>query len=83
MGLAAGFTPTHELDEAVRAHVQTLKDALTPWRDNYDYYNFAETPAEANAVLPSASYLRLQQIKSAYDPDQTVISAHPVRPAKR
>jgi Berberine and berberine like len=41
------------------------------------------TQAEANAVLPSASYQRLQQIKAAYDPDQTIISAHPVRPAKR
>lgn len=27
-----------------------------------------------------ASYDRLQRIKATYDPDQTIISAHPVRP---
>ena len=46
-----------------------------------DYYNFAETPAEANAVLPRDAYRRLREIKAHYDPDEAVISAHPVRPA--
>jgi hypothetical protein len=50
-------------------------------RGGYDYYNFAETPAEANAVLPPDAYRRLREIKAHYDPDQAVISAHPVRPA--
>ena len=39
-----------------------------------------EAPAEDGVVLPSASYARLQRIKASYDPDQTIISAHPVRP---
>jgi PAS domain S-box-containing protein len=47
----------------------------------HDYYNFADTPAEAEIVLPPGSYQRLQKIKATYDPDQTIISAHPVRPA--
>jgi hypothetical protein len=29
-------------------------------------------------VLPPASYHRLQQIKATYDPDQAIISTHPV-----
>jgi hypothetical protein len=33
-------------------------------------------------MLPPASYHRLQQIKAAYDPDQVIISAHPVRPVR-
>ena len=41
-----------------------------------------ETPAPASAVLPPASYRRLQEIKTAYDPDQMIISAHPVWPAR-
>jgi len=49
---------------------------------SYDYYNFAETPAAASAVLPPASYRRLQQVKAAHDPDQMIISAHPVQPAR-
>ena len=32
-------------------------------------------------MLPPASYRRLQEIKAAYDPDQMIISAHPVWPA--
>ena len=79
--VAGGLTPTPELGDAVGAHARAVKDALTPWRAGYDYYNFKENPAEANAVLPRDAYLRLREIKAHYDPDQAIISAHPVRPA--
>jgi FAD/FMN-containing dehydrogenase len=79
---AAGATPTPELAAAMRAHAQAVKDALTPWRASYDYYNLTETPAGAHAVLPTASYHRLQQIQATYDPGQAIISAHPVRRAR-
>jgi FAD/FMN-containing dehydrogenase len=78
--LAGGIAPTPELQDGVRVHVRALKDSLAPWHAGYDYYNFVDTPAEAEVVLPAASYERLQKIKAAYDPDQTIISAHPVRP---
>jgi FAD/FMN-containing dehydrogenase len=77
---AGGFPPTPELASGIRTRVRALKDALAPWHAGYDYYNFVETPAEAEVVLPPASYDRLQSIKATYDPDQTIISAHPVRP---
>jgi FAD/FMN-containing dehydrogenase len=80
---AGGFAPSSEVGDAVRAHVRALKDALTPWHAGYDYYNFAEIPAEAEVVLPPASYQRLREIKATYDRDQAIISAHPVRPARR
>ena len=67
----------------VRAHMQAVKDALAPWHASYDYYNFVETPAAASAVLPAASYRRLQKIKASYDPGQAIISAHPVWPSRR
>jgi FAD/FMN-containing dehydrogenase len=76
---AAGFTSTPELAATVRGHAQAVKDALAAWHASYDYYNFEETPAAASAVLPPASYRRLQKIKASYDPDQAIISAHPVR----
>jgi hypothetical protein len=78
---AGGVTATPEQGDAVRTHLRALKDALSAWHARYDYYNFAETPAEAEVVLPPPSYERLQEIKAAYDPNQTIISAHPVRPA--
>ena len=79
---AAGATPTPHLATAVRTHVQAVKDALAPWHASYDYYNFEQTPAPASAVLPPASYRRLQQIKAAHDPDRVIISAHPAWPAR-
>ena len=39
----------------------------------------APTP---EVVLPHAPYQRPREIKAAYDPDQAVISARPVRPAR-
>jgi hypothetical protein len=79
---AVGATPTPDLAGPVRAHVQAVKDALAPWHASYDYYNFEETPATAAAVLPPASARRLRDIKAAYDPDQVIISAHPVWPTR-
>jgi hypothetical protein len=78
---AAGIAPTPEQADAVRADVRALKVALSSWHAGYDYYNFEEAPTETNAVLPREAYLRLRGIKAHYDPDQAIISAHPVRPA--
>jgi hypothetical protein len=79
---AGGLTPTPEAADVVRAQVQAIKDALAAWHAGYDYYNFEDTPAAASAVLPVASYQRLQQITAGYDPGQAIISAHPVWPAR-
>jgi len=80
MIFAAGFAPTPDAAAAAATQAQAVKDALAPWHAGYDYYNFRETPAAASAVVPPASYQRLQKIKASYDPDQVIISAHPVRP---
>jgi FAD/FMN-containing dehydrogenase len=82
MIFAAGFAPTPDAAAAAAAQAQAVKDALAPWHAGYDYYNFAETPAAASAVLPAASWQRLQNIKTSYDPDQVIISTHPVWPAR-
>jgi hypothetical protein len=80
---ATGFTPTAVLGDEVRA-ARALKDALRVWRADHDYYhNFVESPAEAAVAFPHASYQRLPEIKARYDPDQMIISTHPVRPAGR
>jgi hypothetical protein len=79
---AVGIAPTREAAEAARTHARALKEALAQWHAGYDYYNFVETPAEAEVVLPPTSYQRLREIKATYDPDQAIISAHPVRPVE-
>jgi hypothetical protein len=77
---AKGVTPTPEQRDAVRTHARALKDSVAIWNAGYDYYNFVETPAEAEVVLPRVSFERLRRVKAAYDPDEAIISAHPVRP---
>ena len=77
---ARGVAPTPDQGDAIRAHLRILKDSLAIWHAGYDYYNFVETPAEAEVVLPRVSFERLQRVKAAYDPDEAIISAHPVRP---
>ena len=79
---AGGLAPTPKAVTVVRGQAQAVKDALASWHASYDYYNFEETPAAVGAVLPPASYRRLQQIKASCDPDQVIISAHPVWPAR-
>jgi hypothetical protein len=75
-----GIAATSEAAATVRAHAQTVKDALRPWHASYNHYNFAVNPVTADGVLPPDSYRRIQQIKSSYDPDGVIISAHPVWP---
>jgi hypothetical protein len=73
-----GVAATPEAVATVASQAQTLKDALAPWHASYGYYNFAETRAPAQALLPAEPYHRLQQIKASHDPDDAIISAHPV-----
>ena len=79
---AASVAPTPDLAEVARTRARALKEALAPWHAGYDYYNFVEIPAEAAVVFPPASYQRLREIKATYDPDQAIISAHPVLAAR-
>ena len=57
-------------------------DALAAWHASYDYYDLVETPAAGQRgatarLLPAAA-----EIKSSHDPDQMIVSTHPVWPAR-
>jgi hypothetical protein len=78
---AVGIAATPEMMEAVGAHVCRVKEALRPWHAEYDFYNFLDSPADADAVLPRDSYARLRRVRALYDPGESIISAHPSRPA--
>jgi FAD/FMN-containing dehydrogenase len=79
---AVGMAITPEMGEAVASHVRVVKETLAPWRADFDYYNFVESPAQASEVLPGDSYRRLRAIKAKWDPGEMIVSAHPVRPAR-
>jgi hypothetical protein len=73
-----GVAATPEAVATVAEHAQALKNALAPWHASYNFYNFSDTPASAQALLPPDPYQRLQQIKASRDPGDAIISAHPV-----
>jgi FAD/FMN-containing dehydrogenase len=73
-----GVAPTPEAHAIVAQQARALKDAFAPWHAGYSFFNVADTPASAQALLPPDSYQRLQQIKTRRDPDNAIISAHPV-----
>jgi hypothetical protein len=73
-----GIAATPEAVATVSEHAQGVKSALARWRADYNFFNLAENPAPAQALLPPGSYRRLQQIKTSHDPENAIISAHPV-----
>jgi hypothetical protein len=79
---AVGMAITPEMGEAVSSHVRVIKETLAPWRADFNYYNFVESNAGADEVLPADSYRRMREIKAKYDPREMIVSAHPVRPAR-
>ena len=74
----SGVAAASEAVATVAEHAQAVKAALAPWHANYSFYNLADTPAPAQALLPPEAYQRLKQIKTSCDPDDAIISAHPV-----
>jgi FAD/FMN-containing dehydrogenase len=76
-----GMALDPEMEAAVKVHAQTVKDALGPWADGRGYFNFSDTPLEGRSLYPPATYLRLQDVKAAYDPDELFRTSHPIRPA--
>jgi FAD/FMN-containing dehydrogenase len=83
MVFSAGFAPAPDVAAEVGQQAQAVNGALSRWQAGYRYYNFAESPAPASGVLPPRSYQRLEQIKTSYDPDQMIISTHPVWPTQQ
>jgi FAD/FMN-containing dehydrogenase len=74
----SGLAATPGAAATIAEQTRALKDALAPWHASYNLCNFADTPAPAQALLPPDRYQRLQQIKASHDPDDVIISAHPV-----
>lgn len=78
---AVGMALDQEMAAAVKVHAQTVKDALAPWSAARGYFNFSDHPMDGRSLYPPATYLRLQEVKAAYDPAELFRASHPIRPA--
>ena len=58
-----GMPMTPELGEAIEAHLDRLHEAMEPWAADGGYFNFAERPCDADAILPPDVCARLAEVK--------------------
>jgi FAD binding domain len=75
---AVGVAPTPEIGEAIRAHIEGIKDAVEPWTAGHAYLNFADTRRDPGTFWAEQAHRRLARIKQQVDPDGLVRSNHPV-----
>jgi FAD/FMN-containing dehydrogenase len=71
-----GITGEPELERAVDHHVELVLSRLEPWNSGRRYLNFTESRADPRTIFPEASWGRLQQVKSIYDPDGLFLANH-------
>lgn len=76
--LGIGLPMTPELGQAIEAQLDRFDDAMRPWAAEGGYFNFAERPCDADAILPPETCARLTEIKRRYDPDNLVVANHAV-----
>jgi hypothetical protein len=73
-----GLPMTPELGQAIVAHLDRLTEAMRPWGADGGYFNFAERPCDADAILPADVCARLAEVKRRWDPDGTIVANHAV-----
>jgi FAD binding domain-containing protein len=76
--LGIGLPMTPELGEAIEGHLDLLTDEMKPWIADGGYFNFAERPCDADAILPPEVCTRLREVKREWDPEGTILGSHAV-----
>lgn len=76
--LGIGMPMTPELGQAIDGRLDQLKEELSPWGADGGYFNFAERPCDADAILPPEVCTRLADVKRRYDPEGRIVGNHAV-----
>jgi hypothetical protein len=76
-----GLAPDADLKGAVERGVEHLLEGVAPWDSGRRYLNFAESRADPRSLFPEASYGRLRELRSRYDPRGMFVANHPIPPA--
>jgi hypothetical protein len=81
--LGIGLPMTPELGQAIESQLDRFKETMQPWAADGGYYNFAERPCDAEAILPADVCARLAEVKSRYDPSDRIVANHAVSASLR
>ena len=83
--LEAGFAtatysvvPDTDRAIAVGRHAAMLRSSLAPWEAERNYPNFAERSFDLADLFSAADCERLGRVKAQYDPENLIVSTHPV-----
>jgi hypothetical protein len=73
-----GMPMTPELGAAIGSHLDRATEAMQPWAAEGGYFNFAERPCDADAILPPEVCARLSEVSRRYDPENRIVANHAV-----
>jgi hypothetical protein len=76
--LGVGMPMTPELGQAIESKLDSFDEAMAPWVADGGYFNFAERPCDADAILPPDVCARLAEVKRKWDPDARIVGNHAV-----
>jgi FAD/FMN-containing dehydrogenase len=76
--LAIGLLMDPAMRDPIDAQLDKLADAMKPWAVEGGYFNYAERPADVDAILPAATTERLAHVKRSWDPDNLIRANHSV-----
>ena len=79
--LSLGVTPDEAAVTAVEASLETVQEALRPWRVG-DNPNFVEETVDASGFFDAETWSRLREVKALYDPADMFKGNHHVPPAE-
>jgi FAD binding domain-containing protein len=71
-----GMLMAPEMAGPIESHLDATTEAMRPWTAEGGYFNFAERPCDANAILPAEVCARLNEVKRQWDPDNMIVSNH-------
>ncbi len=66
---------------AITAHVDLLVERMSPWATGGAYLNFTERGGDAALLHDEETYSRLRTARAASDPEQLLVSSHPIAAA--
>jgi FAD/FMN-containing dehydrogenase len=75
---AVGLPTTSAAEESVRSHLAAIAQRTEPWDAGTAYLNFADRPIDPARLFGDERFARLQAVKRAYDPQDLLVSNHPI-----
>ena len=75
---AVGALMAPDAGETVPRDLRRLDEAMAPFRASGGYFNFVDSPCDADSILPAETCSRLAQVKRAWDPAGTFVANHAV-----